>query len=63
MIETWDKFFLVTQDNAQEKGRYYLSRKFELQILNISRVIMSEMWKIGLFKNPRKMALCFFCIY
>ena len=20
---------------------------------------MSEMWKIGLFKNPRKMALCF----
>ena len=21
---------------------------------------MSEMWKIGLFKNPRKMALCSF---
>ena len=28
-----------------------------LQILNISRVIMSEMWDIGRFKNPRKMFL------
>ena len=45
------------------EGRYYFSRKFERQILNISRVIMSEMWKIDLFKNPRKMALCVFCIY
>ena len=40
--------------HPQEKGRYYLSRKFELQILNISRVIMSEMWEIGRLKNPRK---------
>ena len=42
--------------SPRELGRSYLSRKFELQILNISRVIMSEMWKIGLLKNPRKMA-------
>ena len=37
-----------------------MSRKSELQILNISRVLMSEMWKIGPLKNPRKMALCSF---
>ena len=53
-------FILV---HPQEKGRYYLSWKFELQILNISRVIMSEMWKIGLFKNPRKMALIMFLLH
>ena len=40
--------------SPRELGRSYLSRKFELQILNISRVIMSEMWKIGLLKTREK---------
>ena len=39
-----------------EKGRYYTTRNFHLQILNISRVIVSKMLKIGSVNNLRKIA-------
>ena len=36
------------------KNRYYITRKFHLQMLNISQVIVFEIWKIGAVKHPRK---------
>ena len=43
--------------HLREKGQYNVTRKFELEILNCSRVIMLEMRKSGFLSNPRNFLL------